>query len=161
MGAAHARGYALLVLHADVILPDNATTWIQHALRDPDVVATAFRIWTVDDSSGSHARWWLHLADLRSRVTRHPYGDQALCIRASTFWALDGFPALPLMEDLALSMRLRQVGTVRTLPATVQVSGRRFIARPFFYMFIMHTYPTLFRLGVSAHWLARFYRAVR
>jgi rSAM/selenodomain-associated transferase 2 len=160
-GAQHANGSVLLFLHADVALPPDAARHITHALDDPRVVAGAFKTWTVDDAGHSRLGPLLHLADLRSRYTRFPYGDQALFVRAEAFRAVGGFPQQPLMEDLELSQRLWRLGRIRTVDARVTVSGRRFIARPVFYFLAVNGFPLLYRLGVSPHTLLRIYQHVR
>ena len=38
------------------------------------------------------------------------YGDQALFFRREVFWALGGFPVVPLMEDYDLVQRVRELG---------------------------------------------------
>jgi rSAM/selenodomain-associated transferase 2 len=160
-GAEGAQGSVLLFLHADVALPPDAPRHIATALEDPRVVAGAFKTWTVDDAGRSRLGPLLHLADLRSRYTRYPYGDQALFVRAEAFRAVGGFPAQPLMEDLELSRRLWRLGRIRTVDARVTVSGRRFLARPVFYFLAVNGLPLLYRLGVSPHTLLRFYQHVR
>ncbi len=159
-GAAAATGDVLVFLHADVALPADALAHVERALSDPRIVAGAFRTWTVPDRP-TRLGWLLHLADLRSRYSTLPYGDQALFVRAEVFRALGGFPRIPLMEDLAFSKILRRRGPLRIVSARVKVSGRRFIERPFFYTAVLNIYPTLYRLGVPPAVLARFYRAVR
>jgi rSAM/selenodomain-associated transferase 2 len=159
-GAAAATGDVLLFLHADVALPSDALAQIERALAEPRVVLGAFRTWTIADRP-SHLAPLLHLADLRSRYSSLPYGDQAMFLRTVDFHAVGGFPAIPLMEDLALSRRLRARGRVRVVPARVRVSGRRFLERPVFYTTLVNVYPALYRLGVPPSLLARFYRAVR
>ena len=159
-GAAAATGDVLVFVHADVALPADALAHVERALSDPRIVAGAFRTWTVPDRP-TRLGCLLHLADLRSRYSSLPYGDQALFVRAEVFRALGGFPRIPLMEDLAFSKRLREHGPLRVVPARVKVSGRRFIERPFFYTAVVNIYPTLYRLGVPPAVLARFYRAVR
>ena len=151
----------LLFLHADVVLPVEAGAWIERALADPGVVAGAFRTWTVADTG---ATWWsplLHLADLRSRYSGLPYGDQAVFVRASVFHEAGGFPDQPLMEDLELARRLRKRGRIQVVPASVRVSGRRFIARPVLFTLAVNTFPLLYRAGVSPSLLRRFYADVR
>jgi rSAM/selenodomain-associated transferase 2 len=160
-GAERARGSVLLFLHADVALPTDAARHILRALEDPRVVAGAFKTWTVDDVGRSRLGPLLHLADLRSRYTRLPYGDQALFVRAESFRAAGGFPAQPLMEDLELSRRLWKLGRIRTVEACVTVSGRRFLARPVFYFLAVNGFPLLYWLGVSPATLLRFYAHVR
>jgi hypothetical protein len=149
----------LLFLHADVSLPPDAAAWVADALADPGVVAGAFRTWHQADVPG--VRSWvtpfLHLADLRSRVTRLPYGDQALFVRRAAFDAAGGFPDQPLLEDLELARRLRRVGRIVTVPARVQVSARRFLRRPLRSLVTMRVVPLLYRLGVPPRTLARLY----
>ena len=156
-GARSAAGDVLLFLHADVVLPLDAATWVGRVLGDPAVVAGAFRTWTVPDAGRSWVTPLLHLADLRSRFTRLPYGDQALFVRRDAFERVGGFPDQPLMEDLELSLRLRRVGRIATAPATVRVSGRRFLVRPIRSAVQMRLFPLLYRLGVPPGLLARLY----
>jgi len=159
-GARIATGQVLVFLHADVELPEDAARSIADALADERVVAGAFRTWTVP-----HRRSWLgpllHLADFRSRYSSLPYGDQALFVRAAAFEQVGGFPDQPLMEDVELSRRLGKLGRIRTVPASVRVSGRRFLARPIYYTLLVNVFPLLYRLGVPPHLLARQYRDVR
>jgi uncharacterized protein len=161
-GAAIATGDVLLFLHADTRLPEAAAAHIRSALADPAAVAGAFKTWTVHE--GDRRRWlapMLHLADVRSRYTGLPYGDQAIFVRTEVFRALGGFPDQPLMEDLELARRLRRRGRIVRANARVAVSGRRFVERPIFYAACVNVFPLLYRIGVSAEHLARIYRHVR
>ncbi len=161
-GAAVAEGEVLLFLHADTTLPRDALAHVERTLADPAVVAGAFLTWTIAD--GEPAPWFsplLHAADLRSRYTSLPYGDQAQFVRAGAFHRAGGFPDQPLMEDLELSRRLRRIGKLRTARASVRVSGRRFLARPIFYALVVNVLPPLYYLGVSTERLAKIYRSVR
>ncbi len=159
-GAREALGRVLLFLHADVSLPGDAPAWIERALADPSVVGGAFRTWTVADEG---ERWapWLHVADLRSRYTRAPYGDQALFVRSEAFARVGGYPDQPLMEDVELARRLRRLGRLRTVPARVRVSGRRFLAHPVRDTVLVTLTPLLYRLGVSPARLRTWYHDVR
>jgi rSAM/selenodomain-associated transferase 2 len=156
-GARAATGDVLLFLHADVRLPDDAVHRVEEALADSRIVAGAFRTWTVVEGRRSWLAPLLHLADLRSRYSPLPYGDQALFVRAEAFWKAGGFPEQPLMEDLELSRRLRRLGRIRVVDSRVTVSGRRFLARPVFYTFAVNVFPALYAAGVSAVTLKRFY----
>jgi rSAM/selenodomain-associated transferase 2 len=160
-GAAATTADVLLFLHADVQLPAEAVRWVAGALADPSVVAGAFRIRTVADRGRNWLGPLLRLADLRARLTRYPYGDQALFVRRAAFERVGGFPAQALFEDLELARRLWRVGRIRTVPACVRVSGRRFLQRPLRSLLAMHTFPMLYRLGVSPETLVRLYGAPR
>jgi rSAM/selenodomain-associated transferase 2 len=162
-GASRATGEVLLFLHADVVLPADAVAHVRATLAAPGIVAGAFRTWTVPDGPG-RAPWWsplLHLADARSRYSRLPYGDQALFLSREVFREVGGFPDMPLMEDLELSRRLRRRGRIRIAPASVRVSGRRFLERPVFYTTLVNVFPFLYRCGVPPRWLDRLYGAIR
>jgi rSAM/selenodomain-associated transferase 2 len=155
-GAAHAQGDVLLFLHADTTLPPDAHACIQTALADPGVVGGAFRIRTTAEPPP----WWafaLHAADLRSRYSGLPYGDQGIFCRAAVFRAVGGFADLRLMEDLAFSQALRKQGRLVVVRSQVTVSARRFVAQPLRSFLAMNTFPLLFRLGVSSDTLERLY----
>ncbi len=156
-GARAANGEVLLFLHADVMLPADAARHVTAALSAEDVVAGAFKTWTIAEETSRLIAPFLHLADLRSRYSRYPYGDQALFVRAAAFHRAGGFPAQPLMEDLALSRSLWRFGRVQIAAASVRVSGRRFLARPIYYTAVVNLFPLLYRLGVSPHVLAKWY----
>jgi rSAM/selenodomain-associated transferase 2 len=156
-GARAATGDALLFLHADAALPRDAATWVRRTLAEPDVVAGAFRIHTVADAGPNWLGPLLRLADLRARRSGLPYGDQAMFVRRDAFERVGGFPDQPIMEDIELARRLRRVGRIRTVPAVVEVSGRRFLAHPVRTVLALRTFPLLYRLGVSPARLARLY----
>jgi rSAM/selenodomain-associated transferase 2 len=156
-GARAASGPVLLFLHADVTLPADAAWHVAEALADPGVVGGAFRTWTVADGGGSLLGPLLHLADLRSRLARLPYGDQALFVRREAFWRAGGFPEQPLMEDVELARRLRRLGRLVTVRASVRVSGRRFTRNPLRAALMLRLVPVLYRLGVAPERLARLY----
>jgi rSAM/selenodomain-associated transferase 2 len=160
-GARAATGDVLWFVHADVAVPDDGPALIAETLRDPSVVAGAFRIRTVPDGLTGWPSRLLWIADLRARYSRLPYGDQALFVRREVFEALGGFASVPLFEDLDFSRRLRRAGTVAVLSAPVDVSGRRFMTRPVASAVLMNLLPLLYRARVPPATLARLYGHVR
>lgn len=163
-GAELASGGILLFLHADVELPSDAQAQIHSAMSESESLAGAFRLRTCYDEGGRSRPWirpFLKLADMRSRYSGLPYGDQAIFVRSQTFRLLGGFPALPLFEDLALSTALRRLRPLVIADGPVLVSGRRFQERPFYYLALMNSFPLLYRLGVSPERLAHFYHHTR
>jgi len=160
-GAAVASGEVLLFLHADVTLPPDVVRHLARAFVHPDVVMAAFRTRTIDEDGRSWAGVLLPVADLRSRWTRLPYGDQAVSVRRSAFEAVGGFPDQPLLEDLELARRLAGVGGMVRLRARVTVSGRRFVRRPVRTLLCWNSFPLLYRLGVDSRALEKLYGSVR
>lgn len=160
-GAHRATGDVLLFLHADVTIPVDVTDHIQAALAEPNTVAGAFLTWTVPDGAKLFWSPLLHLADLRSRYTPYPYGDQAIFVRKSVFHQMHGFREMDLMEDLDFSRRLRTFGKIVRVKQRVLVSGRRFIANPVRYTFLVNVLPALYLLGVPPKYLSALYKPVR
>ncbi len=124
-GAAMAKAKILLFLHADTRLPWNAADVVTHLfLRDPDLVGGAFSLGIDDDRLPLKIIEWS--ANLRSRMTRVPYGDQSVFLRKPYFDRLGGFREIPIMEDLELMTRIRkQGGRIHILKQKSVTSSRR------------------------------------
>jgi glycosyltransferase involved in cell wall biosynthesis len=163
-GAAATGADVVIFVHCDVRLPHDAAAVARAVLAGPCVVAGAFRTRTHTSAAHPHARrlrWLLRLADLRSRYTRLPYGDQALFVWRAELERAGGVPPLPLFEDLALSRCLRARGRIATARAWVEVSGRRFQTAPLRYTALVNVLPFLYRAGVPPSVLQRLYENVR
>jgi rSAM/selenodomain-associated transferase 2 len=119
--AALGSGDALLFLHADTALPDDADRLIDAALSQ--------RAWGRFDLriAGRHPLLAIiaRMINWRSRLTGVATGDQAIFVRREAFVAVGGFPDLPLMEDIAISRRLKRVCRPFCISAPVITSGRR------------------------------------
>ena len=122
-GAARAAGGLLLFLHADTRLPAGFVAMVEEALLGRGVSGGAFSL-AIDRHRPSLAAIALG-ANLRSRLLRLPYGDQALFTTARTFHSLGGFPETPIMEDVLFVNKLRRIGRIRILPNQVTTSARR------------------------------------
>jgi len=157
--AALATGDVLAFVHVDVRLPADATDRMRAALAPGLTEAGAFVTRTLPDPDlPDRAGPLLRLADLRSRITRHPYGDQVLFMTAEAHQATGGFLPLPIMEDYDLSVRLARRAPIARIAEPVLVSGRRIQLNPLRSALLMRLIPPLYRLGVSPDRLARWYR---
>lgn len=156
-GAAQSRGRALLFLHADTRLPEEALALILETLADPSVAAGAFALRI--DSTSPLARLFGRISSLRSRITRIPFGDQGLFLKRELFFELGGFAAIPLMEDIELMRRLKRQGRrVRILDAAASTSGRRWEREGALFCTCRNVaLRVLYGLGADPAWLARFY----
>lgn len=156
-GAALAAGDTLLFLHADTRLPPEAIPAIRQAVSH-GVVAGAFSLSI--DSPKRTLKVVAWFANLRTRLERIPYGDQAQFIRADTFRDLGGFPDIPIMEDVELFRRIRVRGLpITILPGKVQTSSRRWDNEGVLRRTLTNWWLRIrYRLGVSPEKLARHYR---
>lgn len=121
-GAAVATGNVLLFLHADTRLPENADRLVL------DGLATSGRSWGRFDvrfDGGGLLALVALMMNWRSMLTGIATGDQALFVTRAAFTRAGGFPAIALMEDVALSAALKRTGRPLALHARVTTSGRR------------------------------------
>lgn len=120
-GAALATGDMLLFLHADTKLPSNAIAKIAS-------VMARFEWGRFDVRLDSHnPMLWIvgSMMNGRSRLTGIATGDQAIFIKPSCFKALDGYSNQPLMEDIELCIRLKNIAKPACLKSQVITSARR------------------------------------
>ena len=121
VGAALGGGDALLFLHADTALPPNADRLIAAALMR--------RAWGRFDLriAGRHPFLAViaRMINWRSWLTGIATGDQAIFVTRAAFLAVGGFPELPLMEDIAISRRLKRLCRPHCIGVPVITSGRR------------------------------------
>ncbi|HEX8828753.1 MAG TPA: glycosyltransferase family 2 protein, partial [Xanthobacteraceae bacterium] len=114
-------GEMLLFLHADTTLPDDADRLVSRAL--------AQRAWGRFDLriAGRHPLLAIvaRMINWRSRITGVATGDQAIFVAREAFDAVGGFPDLPLMEDIAISRRLKRLCRPLCIATPVVTSGRR------------------------------------
>jgi len=161
LGAGRAGGEILFFLHADCIPPVNALSLIRERLRDESVVMGAFDIRY--SSPSLCYRVVSSSANLRSRLTSIPYGDQGIFLRKETFESIGGFADIPLMEDIELGRRAKRVGKIAFIDTPVTVSPRRFEKEGLLYgllrdWILAFSYTVL---GTSPEKLIRHYRDVR
>ena len=125
-GAEEAHAEYLLFLHGDTVLPADFEAFIA-ALGNarpfwgffPVQLVPGGRVLTVVERC---INW-------RSRLTAVATGDQAIFVRRELFERLSGYAAIPLMEDVELSKRLRQFAQPFRWGSAVQTSSRRWQQR--------------------------------
>jgi len=157
-GAARGTGDTLLFLHADTALPDNADRLIAAAIEQ--------RAWGRFDLriAGRHPFLAVvaRMINWRSRLTGIATGDQAIFVTREAFDAVGGFPDLPLMEDIAISRRLKAICRPFCVGMPVVTSGRRWEYHGVFRtVLLMWRLRLAYYLGVAPSYLATRYRPVR
>lgn len=154
-GAQAARGEVLWFLHADTLAPSHADTLLLDAL--------ATHAWGRFDVRLSGRAPLLRLVEylmnLRSRLSGIATGDQGLFVRRDAFDAVGGFPDQALMEDIALSRRLKRIGRPHCLREPLMTSSRRWEERGILRtILLMWRLRLLYALGANPARLARLYR---
>lgn len=157
-GAVVARGSLLLFLHADTWPPPGALSSIKGTLEDERLVGGAFDLRF--DTKRRRMRLFARFDSLRARMSRIPFGDQAIFLRRSYFDLIGGFADILIMEDVDIMRRIKRRGDVIAIVDNpVTTSSRRFDREGLFYCLVRGgVLLTLFYLGVPPARLKRFYK---
>jgi rSAM/selenodomain-associated transferase 2 len=152
----HAASHATLIfLHADTRLPAGAANAVDDALQRADF--GGFRIRFIEASR--RLTFAAAMINLRTRISRCPWGDQAQFIRRDTFLEIGGFKEMPLMEDYELAIRMKRRGLTTILPMSVTTSGRRFLRKGLVRTATRNWRTVIgYRMGADIDELARSYR---
>jgi rSAM/selenodomain-associated transferase 2 len=175
MGAAQAQGDILCFLHGDTLVPVDAIAVIQKTLSDPQIACGGF----LSLMTGHlQTRWGMSLHNALKtyyapllfrphlffgRGLRLLFGDQVMFCRRADFFACGGFdPALAIMEEADLCLKLCRLGRIYQVNRVVQSSDRRVAAWGAWkangiYLMI----GVLWGLGVPAQTLKRLYTEIR
>ena len=124
--ASRAQAGILVFLHADTLLPKGWRPLVEEAI-EKGAVGGAFRLGF--EGSGGRMAFVAFWANLRTALTRVPYGDQAPFVRREVYEKLGGHRPWPLLDDLELGRRLKRSGRVMILPAKVRTSPRRYLEK--------------------------------
>jgi rSAM/selenodomain-associated transferase 2 len=156
VGADWAQGDILWFLHADTRVPADAAALI-------DTAVASGRAWGRFDVRLSGKRPLLRIVErtmnLRSCLSGIVTGDQGLFVTRALFRSVGGYPDIPLMEDIALSRRLRRRQRPACLGIRLVTSSRRWerdgVWRT---VLLMWWLRTAYALGADPARLAQRYR---
>lgn len=99
------------------------------------------------------------LINLRTSLSRRPWGDQAQFALRAAFLAAGGFRPDPIMEDYELAIRMKGLGKTVLLHQSVLTSGRRFVRKGLLRTALLNwRIVTLYRRGWDPAELERLYR---
>jgi rSAM/selenodomain-associated transferase 2 len=154
LGAEKANGEILVFLHADTLLPYNveeifkcipeASFWGRF-----DVVLSG--------------KWWGYrvierLINLRSRLSGIATGDQVIFVTRDLFELVNGYPNIPIMEDIAISKIFKKIIRPVCRLEKVITSSRRWEEKGAVRtIWLMWRLRMEYALGVSPGKLAKLY----
>ena len=130
-GIRAAKGDVLVVLHADCLPEPGVFARIKKALVE-NPAAPGGAVGMRYGNSSPPTRLIAGLNNLRVIAAGIAFGDQMQFARREALNHAGGFPELPLMEDVELSLRLKEMGPCLFLPRGVTASGRRWRREGFF-----------------------------
>lgn len=156
-GATATRAPVLWFLHADTRIADGALDALLQAIAD----GHAWGRFDVRLSGGRQIFRVIEvMMNLRSRLSGIATGDQGIFVTRAAFDAVGGYPAIPLMEDVALSKVLgkRQRPACLRQPRLLASSRRWEEHGPWRTILLMWRLRLAYWLGVRPEHLVRQYR---
>lgn len=158
-GAEVATGEILFFLHADSLVDPGVFPEIRQAVANNYLWGCCTLHF---DDRSLFFRAVAFGSRLRAKIFSLCFGDQGIFCQRRFFWEQGGFPPIPLMEDLALSRKLRRRLRARVLSSPIITSSRRFkeggCLRT---LLLMQKLKLLYYLGVSPERLAFMYQGRR
>ena len=154
-GIMHADGEYYIFLHVDTIITDEGINSISNINDD---FRWGFFPVKLDQKSLGYS-FLSFCINLRSRLFNYCTGDQVLVIKKSTFYEVNGFEEISLMEDIDISNRLKKIFDPVILEGHAITSARRW--KKYGYLrtiLLMRLIRLLFYLGVNTKILAKIYR---
>lgn len=120
--ALQAKGEMIFFLHVDTRLPEKFSELIS------SIEADTF-CWGRFDVQLSGQHWSFRMIEsmmnLRSRLSGIATGDQVIFMSKKLYHKVGGYPEIELMEDIAMSRRLKNIRSPLCMPQKVLTSSRR------------------------------------
>ncbi len=145
MGAEGAKYDILLFLHADAFIHLESLQHIVNAIENKRYIGGCFK--QVLDDPAIIYRWIAWTGNIRARVSKVFYGDQAIFVRKDVFQQLRGFPEVKMGEDVLFTKKLRRKGRVGILPFAVNCSARRWKRQGVWQTFLLNL-----RINTALFW---------
>lgn len=155
LGAKHATGNYLLFLHADTRVPLETLKILRQSFQRQ---CTWGRFDIRLTGQNPLFRVVEYCVNFRSRLTGIATGDQCIFVRRELFCRMGGYTEIPIMEDIALSKKLKCFAAPVCLRQKITTSSRRWEQRGIFRtILLMWSLRLLYFLGTDPKTLARWY----
>ena len=151
-GVDKSRGDWILILHADTSL---SLDWSVNLLQKIDR-NFAYHFKLKFKSKSLFARILEYWVQIRSKFLGLPYGDQGLLIHRDLLNTLGGFPKIPLMEDIALAIKLK--GETKSLDILAYTSAEKYHKNGWFRQSVLNFFLLIqYLLGKDPNQLFKVY----
>lgn len=124
-GAFEAQSDVFLFTHADVRLPDRAIGLVQEKIEQR-YIGGGFRK-KYEPTSFLLGVYEFLLNTIYLGLMHCLVGTNAIFVKREVFESLNGFPEVPLLEDLIFSDCMRKKGRITMIEEPVAVSSRRYM----------------------------------
>ena len=158
-GAAASRGEILVFCHGDTRLPPAWREAVLSAMADSRVSGGAFQSRLEPETKFLK---WANRVKL-PEDWRFMYGDQCLFVRRSLFESFNGYPVIPLMEDVEMARSMAQHGKLVRIDLRVTTDSRPMLEKGAFKQLIGNTWRMVryLYLGASPKDIANTYHSSR
>jgi len=153
LGADTANGDLLWFVHIDSVIPqmaksdlENLSThqWGRFNIR---LEGSAFIFRIIEKTM-----------NIRSCITGIATGDQGIFVCRDLFDEVDGFDSIALMEDIALSKKLKQKQKIHCVKSIIKTSTRRWQQQGIYKTIVkMWFFRLAYFFGVSPDWIVKKY----
>jgi rSAM/selenodomain-associated transferase 2 len=136
-------GEVVCFLHADTRLPAGACSAISEAVTKERTFGGFLLRFAESDARLTLAALMINM---RTRITRAPWGDQAQFVLRDAFEDAGRFAGISIMEDYDMALRMKQRTRPVILRQKVVTSGRRFLE-----LGVLRTALTNWRIVIAWH----------
>lgn len=157
--AKQSTGDILFFLHCDSEAPRTAIAEICEVMKKYDFGCFGIKF-------HSHNIWMTCcqiISNHRIKDRKVVFGDQGIFIKRELFFAVGGFPNLPIMEDYQFSLTLKEKGVkIGIAKSRIYTSDRRFVeGGRLRVMWKMNRLRAMYRKGVDINEISKMYRDIR
>jgi len=158
-GARIVKGDKFLFLHTDCRLDSGCLEKIESCLTD----SFAGGCFTQKIDSKKFIYRFIETSEnIRAKVSRVFYGDQAIFVRRDAFFKIGGFDKIDLFEDVIFSQKLKKLGKTCVLKKKVYASARRWERQGVIKTTLINWLISLgFFIGISPDVLKKIYTDIR
>jgi len=162
LGARHAKGEIFIFLHADCLLPEDCFFHLERFKNQTVKLWGRFDVRLKSQHKIHRVIYQIigKFINIRSAWSDVATGDQGIFVKREIFESVGGYPEILLMEDIALSKRLRILSRSFQIKSPITTSARRWeengIVKTILLMWI---FRFIYMLGVNPNLLHKIYYA--